>query len=146
MLVSNSMYASFVKLPKEDAPVPPKIAENSKLYPFFKDCLGAIDGTHIYACVPSEDRARFRNRKNVISQNVLAVVNFNMEFMYVLSGWEGSAADGRVLEDARSRDFRIPNSKFYLADAGFSASQHILVPYRGVRYHLREWAAVTNAR
>ena len=35
--------------------------------------------------------------------NVLGACTPNMEFTYVLSGWEGSAHDGRVLRDALSR-------------------------------------------
>jgi len=40
------------------------------------------------------------------------------QFVYVLPGWEGSAADSRVLADAVSKDFIIPNGKYFLADAG----------------------------
>jgi len=31
---------------------------------------------------------------------MLGVVDWNMKFLYVLSGWEGSASDSRVLDDA----------------------------------------------
>jgi len=40
---------------------------------------------------------------------------------------------------ARLTDFTIPPGKVYLADAGFAACDELLVPYRGVRYHLAEW-------
>lgn len=62
-----------------------------------------------------------------------------MRFTYVLSGWEGSAADGRVFADARTKDFAISPGTYYLADAGYPACDALLVPYRGVRYHLKEW-------
>ena len=43
--------------------------------------------------------------------------------------------DAWVYEDAHSRDLDIPDGKYYLADAGFPASQQLLVPYHaGVRY------------
>ena len=67
-----------------------------------------------------------------------------MQVCYCLPGWEGSAADGRVYEAARSSNFRIPNGMYYLADAGFPNCMDLLVPYRGVRYHLREWKEVRN--
>ena len=70
---------------------------------------------------------------------MLAVVSFDMRFMYVLSGWEGSAGDSMILDDARGNGYIVPKGKFYLGNAGFSASTSILVPYRGVHYHLREW-------
>ena len=38
--------------------------------------------------------------------------------MYILAGWEGAAADGRVLADALSKDFVVPEGRYFLADAG----------------------------
>ncbi len=46
---------------------------------------------------------RFRGRKHYPTQNVLAVVDFDLRFTYVLAGWEGSAHDSFVLQDALSR-------------------------------------------
>jgi hypothetical protein len=63
----------------------------------------------------------------------------DMSFVYCLPGWEGSASDTRVYDDARAKDFTIPDGKYYLADAGYGLSDTLLVPYRGVRYHLKEW-------
>lgn len=85
---------------------------------FLKDCVGAIDGTHIPALIPMEEQPRYRNRKGVLSQNVLAVVDFDMKFQYVLSGWEGSASDSRVLRNAvweRSQNrLKIPNGNLLI--------------------------------
>jgi hypothetical protein len=39
--------------------------------------------------------------------NILAACTFDLWFCYVLSGWEGSAADGQVFDDARKVDFAI---------------------------------------
>ena len=49
------------------------------------------------------DRPRFRTRKGQIATNVLGVCSQDMEFIYVLPGWEGSAAASRVLRNAISR-------------------------------------------
>ncbi|KIK20856.1 hypothetical protein PISMIDRAFT_73993, partial [Pisolithus microcarpus 441] len=60
---SPGIYARYVRLPREDDPVHPTILNDPKFYPFFRDALGAIDGTHI-ACVPAADeRDASRNRK-----------------------------------------------------------------------------------
>ncbi|CAA0819753.1 Unknown protein, partial [Striga hermonthica] len=67
---------------------------------WFKGCLGALDGTHIKVRVLVQDKPRYRTRKNEISTNVLGVCSQDMQFIYVLPGSEGSAADGRVLRDA----------------------------------------------
>ena len=44
---------------------------------------------------------------------MLGVCSQDMMFIYVLSGWEGSAADGRVLRDAISRTngLKVPIGK-----------------------------------
>ena len=57
----------------------------------------------------------------------------------MLSGWDGSAADAAVYNDARQSDLTIPENKFYLADAGFGACDGLLVPFQGARYHFAEW-------
>jgi hypothetical protein len=46
----------------------------------------------------------FRGRKHYTTQNVLAVVDFNLKFTYVLAEWEGSAHDALILADALERD------------------------------------------
>jgi DDE superfamily endonuclease len=128
------------KEPKEGDPVQDYIAANDKFRPYFENCIGALDGTHITAIVPIEEHGVFRNRKKYISQNVLAVVNFNLTFSYALCGWEGSAHDSRVLDDARAKGLPFIMGKFYLGDCGYALSSTVLTPYRGVRYHLKEWA------
>lgn len=99
-----------------------------------------MDGTHIFAHAPEEARARYHDREGNLTQNVLVVCSFEMLFTYILGGWEGSASDGYIYERARERDLVIPPGKYYLADAGFPTCNALLVPYRGVQYHLQEWA------
>ncbi|XP_057764994.1 uncharacterized protein LOC130985849 [Salvia miltiorrhiza] len=108
---------------------------------WFKGCLGALDGTYIDVMVPSANKPRYRTRKGQISTNTLAVCDRNGKFVYVLPGWEGSAADSRVLRDALTRvhGFRVPKRNYYLCDNGYANSDGFLAPYKRVRYHLREW-------
>ncbi|KAK4396912.1 hypothetical protein Sango_1527800 [Sesamum angolense] len=81
---------------------------------WFKGCLGALDGTFIDVRVPLHEKGRYRTRKGQVAVNVLGVCNPNMQFIYVLSGWEGSAADSRVLRDAIHRDggLRVPSEEY----------------------------------
>jgi hypothetical protein len=53
--------------------------------------------------VPAKKVDRFRGRKPYPTQNVLAAVDFDLRFIYILAGWEGSAHDSLVLQDALSR-------------------------------------------
>jgi hypothetical protein len=95
---------------------------------FLQDCIGAIDGTHVTAKVPRSMSAAFRGRKHYTSQNVLAAVDFDMRFTYVLAGWEGSAHHASILDDSLSRPdgLQIPDGKFYLGDAGYACRPGIL--------------------
>ncbi|CAO2838017.1 unnamed protein product [Amaranthus hypochondriacus] len=58
-----------------------------------------------------------------------------MEFTYVLPGWEGSAANSRIIKDAllRTHPIRIPRGTYYLVDAGYTNGEGFLAPYRGQR-------------
>ncbi|KAK6156552.1 hypothetical protein DH2020_010800 [Rehmannia glutinosa] len=121
---------------------PQRIMNDPLLYPYFKDCVGAIDGTLISAWAPSELHNAFRSRKSEINQNVLAICDFNLMFTYVLAGWEGSANDSRVLMDALRRDGNFPwppQGKYYLVDSGFCNFPGFLAPYRQHRYHINSW-------
>ncbi|WVZ96979.1 hypothetical protein U9M48_042551 [Paspalum notatum var. saurae] len=115
---------------------PTKILQSSRWNPFFKDCVGAIDGTHVLARVPASEKAAFLGRKHTTTQNVLAAVDFDLRFTYVLAGWEGSAHDACVLADALERDdgLRVPQGKYFPVDAGYAAKPGFLPPYRATRH------------
>jgi hypothetical protein len=137
---SPPFYTNNVYLPHEHNHVSPYIKNNPKFFPFFKDCLGAIDGTHI-ACNPTAaERDANRDRKGMITQNCLAICDFEMRFLYIFSGWEGSTSDSTMFHDARITDLPVLPRKYYLADAGFPTTESLLIPFRGrLRYHLAEW-------
>jgi hypothetical protein len=126
--------------PKGGLELPKRYRKDRRFFPFFEDALGAVDGTHISSTIPENDEDPYRNRKGGLSQNVMAVCNFDMYFLYVLPGYEGSAADGTVYTEAFDWSFEVPEGKYYLADAGYALQKTLLVPFRGVRYHLREQA------
>jgi hypothetical protein len=129
----------YLFVPVVPTEVPFEIRTNEKLTPFFDNCIGALDGTHIPVVAPVADQGPFRNRKGVLTQNVLGVVNFDGTFSYSLAGWEGSASDSRVLGDALTKGLRTWPIKYYLGDAGYANKRYCMTPYRGVRYHLKEW-------
>jgi hypothetical protein len=62
------------------------------------------------ARVPKKHRAAFLGRKHTTTHNVLAAVDFDLRFTYVLAGWEGSAHDALILSDALQRldGLRVP--------------------------------------
>nr|CAE03671.3 OSJNBa0042N22.14 [Oryza sativa Japonica Group] len=122
---------------------PSKILGNPMWDPYFKDCIGAIDGTHVRVSVTKDMELSFRGRKDHATQNVMAAIDFDLKFTYVLAGWETTAHDAVVLRDSieRTDGLRVPQGKFYLVDVGYGAKPGFLPPFRGVRYHLNEWGS-----
>ena len=111
----NILYQSNCVLPQSNTPTASKILDNYQFAPYFSDCLGALDGTHVEMHIPIVLQPRYRNRKGTISQNILAVCDFNMKFVYILAGWEGSAHNARVLVDAIAfKGFTTPTGKYWL--------------------------------
>jgi hypothetical protein len=136
---SPPFYSDNVHLPTANTPLSSIIQDNPLFFPFLQDVIGAIDGTHINAYVTVEERQASRDRKGQVTQNCLAACDFNMKFIYMFSGWDGSTADSTMFHDARLTDLPVPHGKYFLADAGFPICDSLLIPYRGVRYHLAEW-------
>lgn len=136
---SPPIYTKYIKSPRSDDPIPSRIADDPAVHPFFKDTIGTIDSAHI-ACTSSTPGLQWatRNRRGFRSQICLVGCNFDLEFTYLVSGWEGSVDDASIYYDARTKDFQIPIGKYYLADAGYPTCPQLLVPYRGIRYHLPE--------
>ena len=116
-----------------------EIRSNPRFWPYFKDVIGTLDGSHLHTAPASMERSAFWNRKGFVSHNCLFACNFGLLFTYALTRWEGSANDTRVYQDAHSKDLHINTSKYFLADAGFPLRPELLVPYRNVHYHLAEW-------
>ena len=141
---SPPFYTNHVQLPIGTDPVPPKIANNPKFFPYFKDAVGAIDGSHLHVAPPMHWRPFYQDCKGSISMNCLFACPFALKFIYALTGWEGSAAHGLLWHDALKKGLVIPNGKYLLADAGFSANPNLLIPHYGVRYHLEEWGVCYN--
>ncbi|KAL5564375.1 hypothetical protein UlMin_027539 [Ulmus minor] len=91
-----SLSQTFIKPPNFDA-IPDEIQWNPKYYPYFQNCVSAIDGTHIAAHAPADVANNFRGRKSTVTSNMLAICSFDMLFTYVVTGWEGAVHDSRVL-------------------------------------------------
>ncbi|XP_031108447.1 uncharacterized protein LOC116012916, partial [Ipomoea triloba] len=119
--------------------IPSYITNDARYMPYFKDCIGCIDGTHIAACIPEADQLRYRGRKGIPTFNVMAACDFDMCFTFISVGWEGSAHDTRVFVHAistPSMNFpKPPQGRYYLVDKGYPDKQGYLVPYPRIRYH-----------
>ncbi|XP_042481044.1 uncharacterized protein LOC122061692 [Macadamia integrifolia] len=132
----------YIKAPSFDE-IPMEIIANNKWWPYFKDCIGAIDGTHVTAIVPKGKQIPYRGRKGITTQNVMCACSFDMKFTFVYAGWEGSANDCRVfnraLEDPTLRFPHPPQGKYYVVDSGYASKNGYLTPFKGERYHIPDY-------
>ena len=58
---------------------------------------------------------------------MLAACDFDMNFVYILPGWEGSTYNSRVFSFAKDRGFYTLLEKYYLADAGYAANNPLVL-------------------
>ncbi|CAN0919914.1 hypothetical protein LINGRAPRIM_LOCUS2817, partial [Linum grandiflorum] len=127
----NKLAKTVIVPPKFDV-VPHQILQNPKFYPYFKDCVGAIDGVQVDAIIPTDQQIPFRGRKTTTTQNVMCVCSFDMLFTYVMAGWEGTANDSRILlETASNNAYQFPmppQGKYYLVNFGYSNMPSFLAP------------------
>jgi hypothetical protein len=68
--------------------------------PYFDNCIGVIDGTHVSIVVPAQHVVQQTGRHGYTSQNMLAVCDFDMRFIFVMAGWPGSLHDMWVFKDS----------------------------------------------
>ncbi|KAI0523509.1 hypothetical protein KFK09_005904 [Dendrobium nobile] len=124
--------------------IPVQIRRDMRYMPYFRDCIGAIDGTHVDARIPVEDQIPFIGRHHKTTQNVMATCDFDMCFTFVSAGWEGSAHDARIFKHAVTNpkfNFpKPPTCKYYLVDATYPLKKGYLKPYPDTRYHLADFA------
>ncbi|GKC59652.1 ALP1-like protein isoform X2 [Tanacetum coccineum] len=80
---------------------------DQRYMPYFKDCIGCIDGTHIGAC---------------ILENQQGSTHDTRVFLHALN--------------TSSSNFpKPPRGKYYLVDKGYPDRNGYLVPYSKTRYH-----------
>ncbi|XP_056841762.1 protein ALP1-like [Raphanus sativus] len=120
-----------------------RLYSNKRYWPHFRDCIGALDGTHVSVRVRSDQKERFWNvRKQFASMNVLAICNLDMKFIYAYVGTPGRAHDTKVLTYCAQSDTFFPTppeGKYFVVDSGYPNRKGYLAPYRRTRYHPHQW-------
>ncbi|XP_024029783.1 uncharacterized protein LOC112094050 [Morus notabilis] len=104
----------FITPPNYNITDPVIAAHGSKYLPWFQNCVGALDGTHV-PCVPPP--AGWEGSAH--DARVLA-------------------------DATSTRDKNFPNpppGKYYLVDSAYANTNCFLAPYRGSTYHLQEYRA-----
>ncbi|AAD25557.1 Hypothetical protein [Arabidopsis thaliana] len=134
------LAADIVKPTRDDVTgISPFLVNDKRYMPYFIDCIGALDGTHVSVRPPSGDVERYRGRKSEATMNILAVCNFSMKFNIAYVGVPGRAHDTKVLTYCATHEASFPHppaGKYYLVDSGYPTRSGYLGPHRRTRYHL----------
>jgi hypothetical protein len=95
-----------------------RIKNDRRAFPHLKDCIGAIDGTHIRAVIPEDKQVRYIGRTGAVTMNVMAICDFDMHFTYASIGQPGAMHDTSVLYHAIDNDRdnfpHPPKGEFFL--------------------------------
>jgi hypothetical protein len=83
MAVSRIAIDIINHIDREFRDVPSKIRDDEQYWPYFKDCIGAIDGTHVPVKIYPSKQIPYIGRKWTPTQNVMIVCNFCMCFTFV---------------------------------------------------------------
>jgi hypothetical protein len=133
------LYKSNIKLPTSNISISSRILDSFKYSLYFNNYLGTLDRIYIEIYILVKLQSCYCNRKRILLQNVLAVCNFDIQFVYILAGWEGSAYNTRVLTDTQAfYSFATPSRKYWLGNRGYRNSKFVIVLYRSIQYYLKE--------
>ncbi|KAL5749108.1 hypothetical protein ACOSP7_023711 [Xanthoceras sorbifolium] len=95
------------------------IRSNRKYWPYFKDCIGAIDGTHVRVSLPVDEQIPYIGRKGIPTQNIMAICGFDMFFTFVWPRWEVIAHDTHFLKALRNTELKFPKPSDVLLSVCF---------------------------
>ena len=91
--------------------------KDERFWPYFKGAIVAIDVSHVPMVVPAEDMVNYTCCHGYTSQNVLAVCDFDMRFIFTVAGWPGCAHDPRILNHALANfpSFPVPPKGIHIS-------------------------------
>lgn len=114
----------------------------------FPHCVGALDGKHIHIQAPDESGSIFFNYKGRFSIVLMALVDYDYNFLFADVGCQGRISDGGVLnttslgqklegntlklpEPRALFDGQMPAPFVIVADDAFALTENVIKPYPG---------------
>ncbi|KAG0498288.1 hypothetical protein HPP92_002979 [Vanilla planifolia] len=111
------------------------VARGTSYLPYFKDCIGILDSTHVKARIPGNDQTTHVAKKEWPTQKIMATCDFNMCFSFVVTGCEGTTHDAKIFNQIiREPTYNFPmppKGKYYLVSSRYPMRRGFLKPYKG---------------
>lgn len=124
------MHLDYLKLLDENYQTDTKTQDNPKCASYSVDCLGALDRTNINTHIPYKNCISYQNCKGKLSQKILQMVKFGLQYCYFLTILVESVHVGRVLTAAvANHRFPVLEKKDYFADERYCNSDYAIISY-----------------
>ena len=146
IVFNRTQVVKYIKLPKTEVEVKEAVEKFYQKHGF-PQCLGAIDGTHVFVKQPRENATDYLNRKNRYSINIQALCDYKYCFIDVVIKWPGSVHDARMFFNSglntMLRDETIPPlyatlvpdtaavPVCILGDPAYPLLQRVMMEFRG---------------
>lgn len=114
----------------------------------FPNCCGAVDATHITMCLPATDHSSdvWLDHRNNHSMVLQAIVDPDMKFRDIVTGWPGKLEDWSIFESSNfnklcDKGERLNGKKlklsegseireYIIGDSGYPLLPYLVVPYK----------------
>ena len=119
-VISIVLGPDYIKFPKSEDEVRVAVGNFEEVHGF-PQCIGAVDGTHVFIKQPKENPTDYLNRKNRYSLNVQAIADYKYCFTDVVVKWPGSVHDSRMFCNSKINEMLKDGSKV-------SSLKRVIVP------------------